>query len=109
MSDSFVQDRQREVNQHKILLYIKGTKQAPMCGFSAAVLQIFQGIGKPFETVNILENPEIRERMEEFSNWPTFPQVFIDGEFVGGCDIVSEMHERGELVPLIDKAFSKKL
>jgi len=108
MSDRFSEDRQKEISQNKILLYIKGTKNMPMCGFSSAVLQIFKGIGKPFETINILENPEIRQRMEEFSNWPTFPQVFIDGEFVGGCDIVTEMHERGELVPLVEKAFQSK-
>ncbi len=108
MSDRFIEDRQKEVGQNKILLYIKGTKNTPMCGFSSAVLQIFKGIGKPFETINVFENPEIRQRMEEFSNWPTFPQVFIDGEFVGGCDIVTEMHERGELVPLVEKAFQSK-
>ncbi len=108
MSDRFSEDRQKEISQNKILLYIKGTKNMPMCGFSSAVLQIFKGIGKPFETINILENPEIRQRMEEFSNWPTFPQVFIDGEFVGCCDIVTEMHERGELVPLVEKAFQSK-
>ena len=108
MSDRFAEDRQKEISQNKILLYIKGTKNMPMCGFSSAVLQIFKGIGKPFETINILENPEIRQRMEEFSNWPTFPQVFIDGEFVGCCDIVTEMHERGELVPLVEKAFQSK-
>ena len=108
MSDRFIEDRQKEVEHNKILLYIKGTKNMPMCGFSSAVLQIFKGIGKPFETINILENPEIRQRMEEFSNWPTFPQVFINGEFVGGCDIVTEMHERGELVPLVEKAFQSK-
>lgn len=103
-----MEDRQKEIEKNKILLYIKGTKNMPMCGFSSAVLQIFKGIGKPFETINVLENPEIRQRMEEFSNWPTFPQVFINGEFVGGCDIVTEMHERGELVPLVEKAFQSK-
>ena len=108
MSDRFMEDRQKEIDQNKILLYIKGTKNMPMCGFSSAVLQIFKGIGKPFETINILENSEIRQRMEEFSNWPTFPQVFINGEFVGGCDIVTEMHERGELIPLVEKAFQSK-
>lgn len=105
MADKFVEDRKAEISKHKILLYIKGTKQMPQCGFSAAVVQIFSGLGKPFHTVDILANPEIRSRMEEISNWPTFPQIFINGEFVGGCDIVTEMHERGELEPLVEKAF----
>ncbi|MBI4430768.1 MAG: Grx4 family monothiol glutaredoxin [Candidatus Omnitrophica bacterium] len=103
-----MEERQKEIKKNKILLYVKGTKDAPMCGFSSAVIQIFKGIGKPFATVDVLANPDIRQRMEEISNWPTFPQVFINGEFVGGCDIVTEMHERGELVSLVDKAFEAK-
>ena len=105
MADKFLEDRKAEVARHKIILYIKGTKDMPQCGFSAHVVTIFQGLGKPFETVDILANLEIRERMEEFSDWPTFPQVFINGEFVGGCDIVDEMHRRGELEPLVKAAF----
>ncbi len=107
MSDQFMEDRKKEVTENKILLYIKGTKDQPQCGFSAQTLQIFSQVGKPFTTVDVLTNPEIRRRMQEFSNWPTFPQVFIGGEFVGGCDIVAEMHEKGELEPLVKKAFGE--
>ncbi len=107
MKDQFIEDRKKEVENNKIILYIKGTKSQPQCGFSAATLQIFNQIGKPFETINILANPEIRSRMEEFSNWPTFPQVFIGGEFVGGCDIVTELYESGELQTVIKKAFGE--
>jgi len=102
-----MEDRKKEVTENKILLYIKGTKDQPQCGFSAQTLQIFSQVGKPFTTVDVLTNPEIRRRMQEFSNWPTFPQVFIGGEFVGGCDIVAEMHEKGELEPLVKKAFGE--
>ena len=108
MPDNFIEQRKKEVEANKIVLYIKGTKDEPQCGFSAAALQIFNKIGKPYTTVNVLTNSEIRTRMEEFSNWPTFPQIFIGGEFVGGCDIVSEMHEKGELEPLVKKAFGEK-
>lgn len=107
MADKFIEDRKAEVANNKILLYIKGTKEQPMCGFSAAVVQIFNGLGKPFKTVDILANPDIRARLSELTNWPTFPQVFINGKFIGGCDIVSEMNEAGELVPIVEEAFKK--
>jgi monothiol glutaredoxin len=92
------------VTQNKVLLFVKGTKQFPQCGFSNAVIQIFKQIGAPFETVNILADPEIRNGMKEYSQWPTFPQVYVAGEFIGGCDIVREMHAKGELEPLVKKA-----
>ena len=107
MSSDFIEQRKKEVQGSKIILYIKGTKEQPQCGFSAATLQIFNRIGKPYATVNVLTNPEIRAHMEEFSNWPTFPQVFVGGEFIGGCDIVTEMFEKGELEPLVKKAFGE--
>lgn len=107
MSDDFQKRISEQVKSSKIVIYMKGNKQQPMCGFSARVLEIFNKLGKPFETVDVLSNPEIRTRMEEYSSWPTFPQVFIAGEFVGGCDIVSEMNENGELEPLIKKAFGE--
>lgn len=105
MADDFKARMQEQVTAHPIVLFIKGTKTAPQCGFSAAVLSIFQELGKPFETVDVLSNPEVRSRMQEFSNWPTFPQIFIKGQLIGGCDIVSEMHERGELTPIVEQAF----
>jgi len=89
-----------QINNSKILIYMKGTAQAPQCGFSAATVQAISSYGCPFDTVDILQDPELRMGLKEFSNWPTFPQVYINGEFVGGCDIVMEMHQRGELEPL---------
>ena len=95
-----------EVKSHKVLLYVKGTKEQPMCGFSATAVSIFKQLGKPFDTVDILANPDRRQFVPEYSQWPTFPQVFIGGEFVGGCDIVHELYEQGELQKLLDKTFT---
>ncbi|GBD38829.1 MAG: glutaredoxin [Deltaproteobacteria bacterium] len=93
-----------QINQNKILIYMKGTKEMPQCGFSARVVEIFKSYGVPFETVNVLADPELRQALKEFSNWPTFPQVYINGKFIGGCDICVEMDERGELEPLAREA-----
>lgn len=90
-----------QIKSNKIMLYIKGTPQQPQCGFSAAVVQIFDSLGQPYESVNILEDQELRQGMKEYSSWPTFPQIYIDGEFVGGCDIVMELNNRGELAPMV--------
>jgi monothiol glutaredoxin len=92
------------LEKNKILLFVKGTKSFPQCGFSNAVIQIFKEIGAPFETVNVVADAEVRDGMKEYSSWPTFPQVYVGGEFVGGCDIVREMHAKGELAPLVKKA-----
>ncbi len=92
------------VTDHKVVLFVKGTKSFPQCGFSNAVITVFKQIGVPFECVNILSDPEIRQGMKEYSSWPTFPQVYVGGEFIGGCDIVREMHEKGELAPIVQKA-----
>lgn len=90
-----------QIKSNKIMLYIKGTPQQPQCGFSAAVVQVFNSLGQPYESVNILEDQELRQGMKEYSSWPTFPQIYIDGEFVGGCDIVKELNNRGELAPMV--------
>jgi monothiol glutaredoxin len=90
-----------QIKSNKIMLYIKGTPQQPQCGFSAAVVQVFNSLGQPYESVNILEDQELRQGMKEYSSWPTFPQIYIDGEFVGGCDIVMELNNRGELAPMV--------
>lgn len=82
---------------------MKGTPNAPQCGFSAATIQVFKSLGVPFETIDILQDPELRQGIKEFSNWPTIPQVYIGGEFIGGCDIVMEMHNRGELAPIVQE------
>ena len=79
-----------------------------MCGFSARTIAVFKELGRPFKTVDILPDPRIRQTLSAFSNWPTIPQVFINGKFVGGCDIVTEMYQKGELKPLVEAAFSKK-
>ena len=107
MADDFIEQRKKEVENDKIVLYIKGTKEEPQCGFSAATIQVFNRIGKPFKTIDVLSNREIRSRMQEFSNWPTFPQVFIGGQFIGGCDIVTEMFGSGELQSAVKKVFGE--
>ena len=86
-----------QVKGDRIVVYMKGTAQMPQCGFSAQVVHILNKHGKTFKTYNILEDDALRQGMKEFTNWPTFPQVYVDGKFVGGCDIVSDLEQRGEL------------
>ena len=93
-------DEQVKVNP--ILLYMKGSPDAPQCGFSSKASQILIACGKPFSFVDILSNPQIRANLPEYSDWPTFPQLFVNGELVGGSDILSELHESGELQKIID-------
>jgi monothiol glutaredoxin len=88
---------QSAIAENPVILFMKGTPDQPMCGFSARTVAILQSVGKPFAAVNILPDPRIRQELSTVSNWPTIPQLFIDGEFVGGCDIVTEMYESGEL------------
>jgi monothiol glutaredoxin len=96
-----------QVKKNKIIIYMKGTPSFPMCGFSAATVQVLDSYNVPYESVNVLENPAIRENIKHYSSWPTIPQVYINGEFVGGCDIVREMHANGELEPLIQAAMKE--
>lgn len=104
MSD-ITNDRIREsIENNKILIYMKGSPSFPMCGFSAATIEVFEELGVPYNTVDVLKDPEIREGIKRFSNWPTIPQVYIAGKFVGGCDIVREMHANGELESLVKEA-----
>ncbi len=93
-----------QISDNNILLYMKGSPQMPQCGFSAQVIQVLMSCGKRFAYVDVLSNPEIRANLPKVSDWPTFPQLFIDGELVGGCDIVTEMYENGELQPMLEKA-----
>jgi monothiol glutaredoxin len=88
---------QAAIDENPVILFMKGTPDQPMCGFSARTVAILQSVGRPFAAVNILPDPRIRQELSAVSNWPTIPQLFIDGEFVGGCDIVSEMYQSGEL------------
>lgn len=89
-----------------ILLFTKGNKMFPRCGFSAAVIDVFQQMGVPFETIDIFEDPDIRPTLVSITDWPTTPQIFIGGEFVGGGDIVREMFASGELQPVVEKALA---
>ena len=86
-----------EVKSNDVVLFMKGTPQFPMCGFSGQVVQILDYLGVPYKGVNVLENDEIRQGIKDFSNWPTIPQLYVKGDFVGGCDIVREMFQSGEL------------
>jgi monothiol glutaredoxin len=94
------------VQQNKILVFLKGTKLMPMCGFSNNVVQILNTLGVPFETVNILDDNELRQGIKEYSNWPTIPQVYINGEFVGGSDILIQMYQTGELQQMVEVALA---
>ncbi len=95
---------QEQINGNSILLYMKGNPEQPMCGFSAQTTQVLMACGKRFAYVDILSNPEIRATLPKVSNWPTFPQLFVNGELIGGCDIISELHEAGDLQAIIDSA-----
>ena len=92
---------QKEIGENDVVLYMKGTPQFPQCGFSATVSKILAHLGVSFKGVNVLEDPELRQGVKDFANWPTIPQLYVKGEFVGGCDIVREMFESGELKTLL--------
>ncbi len=92
---------QSEISENPVMLYMKGTAMFPQCGFSARVVQILTHMGVPFKTANVLEDGELREGIKSFSNWPTIPQLYVKGEFVGGCDIITEMFQSGELSTLL--------
>jgi monothiol glutaredoxin len=92
---------------NKIVLFMKGTKSFPQCGFSAQVVEVLRRVDADFHAVNILADPDLRQGMKEFSSWPTFPQLYVDGRFIGGCDIVREMYSAGELKPIVDKALGR--
>ena len=95
-----------EIAANKVIIYMKGTPSFPMCGFSARTVEVLRAAGRPFAHVNILEDPEKREAIKVYSNWPTLPQVYVDGEFVGGCDVVEELAASGELGELFGRAFA---
>ena len=103
-SDPVLDTIKGQIEANPILLYMKGSPQAPQCGFSAQTVQCLIACGERFAYVDVLSNPEIRANLPRFANWPTFPQLFIGGELIGGCDIVTEMFEAGELQPLVKEA-----
>jgi len=98
MSEQTVEDRiSQEIQDHDVVVYMKGTPVFPQCGFSAAVVQVLNHLGVKFHGVNVLEDQALRQGIKDFSHWPTIPQLYVKGEFVGGCDIVREMFQTGEL------------
>lgn len=108
VSMTVLEELEIQVKANPILLYMKGSPDAPQCGFSSKASQILIACGKPFSFVDILSNPEIRANLPEYSDWPTFPQLFINGELVGGSDIIAEMHESGNLQELIDTVVTEE-
>lgn len=94
------------VKSNKVIVFMKGSKLMPQCGFSNNAVQILNSFGVPYETVDVLADPEIRQGIKEYSNWPTIPQVYINGEFVGGSDVLVELYQQGELQPMIEVALA---
>ena len=93
-----------QIEQNNVILFMKGSPQFPQCGFSARTVEALMSVGKPFAYVNVLDHPDIRAELPKYANWPTFPQLWVKGELVGGCDIVMEMFQQGELKSLILEA-----
>ena len=103
MSNPVHERIESEITANPVMLYMKGNAMFPQCGFSARVVQILTHMGVPFQTANVLEDANLREGVKQFSNWPTIPQLYVDGEFVGGCDIITEMYQSGELETLLQE------
>jgi len=101
MSDIFTEIK-NYIDSNNVVLFMKGTKEMPMCGFSGKVVHILNLLGVDFTDVDVLENSEMREGIKEFTNWPTIPQLYVKGEFIGGCDIVSQLYSSGELAKLFE-------
>ena len=95
------------IKNNKIQVFMKGTRSFPQCGFSAATVAVLEELGVPFGTTDVLADPELRDEIKRYSNWPTIPQVYIDGKFVGGCDIIRELYESGELRTIVDAALGQ--
>ncbi len=93
---------QKNIDENDVVLFMKGSAAEPLCGFSSMVVQILNQLGVTFKDINVLESDELRQGIKDFTNWPTIPQLYIKGEFVGGCDIVREMYEEGELKQLLE-------
>ena len=108
MSETALETIKRQISENPILLYMKGSPQAPQCGFSAKTIECMVGCGQRFAYVDILSNPEIRATLPSYAEWPTFPQLWVEGELVGGCDIVTEMFESGELQALLSETTERQ-
>ena len=107
MSQDIMEIIKQQIESNPIILYMKGSPNQPQCGFSARATQVLMACGERFAYVDILANPEIRANLPAYGNWPTFPQLWIDGELIGGSDIIAEMYEKGELLPLVKEAAAK--
>ncbi|HJR75695.1 MAG TPA: glutaredoxin domain-containing protein [Nitrospiraceae bacterium] len=105
MADPIEQEIQKEISEHKILIYGKGTKTMPMCGFTRETMQFFDKYGYPYEVIDVLSQPAKRETLARMTSWPTLPKVFINGQFFGDTDILDPMEAKGEVEPLLKKAF----
>ena len=103
MSNKICDKIQNLIDENEVMLFMKGTPDMPQCGFSAAVVGVLNHIGVNFNSTNVLQDEEIRQGIKDFSDWPTIPQLYVKKEFVGGCDIIREMHENGELVELFNE------
>ncbi len=104
---SLLETLKQQIRENPVIIYMKGTPELPMCGFSQRAAQALMDTGIEFAYVNVLQDPRIMEELPKVADWPTFPQIYIDGELVGGCDIVLELHQRGELKPMMEKAVAK--
>jgi monothiol glutaredoxin len=104
VNDQLKQRIEQTIAKDRVMLFMKGSPQMPQCGFSAAVVSVLKEIGAPFASHNILADPELREGLKEYSSWPTYPQLYVDGKLVGGADIVRDLHARGELAKLVKTA-----
>lgn len=108
MENPIFEQIQKDINENDVVLYMKGNALLPQCGFSSVVVQVLNHLGVTFKDVNILEDAELRQGIKDFTNWPTIPQLYVKGEFIGGCDIVRELFESGELAQLLsDKGITK--
>jgi monothiol glutaredoxin len=104
MDEALKQRIEGDIRNNKIMLYMKGTADEPQCGFSAQAVSILKEYNVPFKTLNVLEDEAARQGIKDFSDWPTIPQLYVDGEFIGGCDIMTELHNNGELARVLGKA-----
>ncbi len=104
MTDDLKTRIEKTIAQERVMLFMKGNPAMPQCGFSAAVVTILREVGTPFGSFNILADQDMREGLKAYSNWPTFPQLYVDGKLVGGCDIVRDLHSKGQLAPLLGPA-----
>jgi monothiol glutaredoxin len=101
MRDQTIDRIRQEISANRVVLFMKGTAESPYCGFSAAVVAALERLGVPFRAIDVLPEPELRQALKTYSDWPTIPQLYVDGAFIGGCDIVTEMHQTGELESLL--------